>query len=88
MADDLSEGKIYATFERFADLKKWQESMLNQDLFREPSDEEQKDEDWAEQRFSFTVCPIIFLQSLLITFCSSVNIKNSHIYWIPSSKNS
>jgi hypothetical protein len=60
MADDSSEGKFYATFERFADLKKWQESILNQDLFREPSDEEQKDEDWAEQRFSFTVCPILF----------------------------
>lgn len=68
MADDSSEERFYATFERLEDLKKWQESILNQDVFQEPSDEEQKGEDWAEQRFSLTVCPMLSCRSFVNCF--------------------
>ena len=53
--DYPAEEPTYATFERLADLKNWQRSLLSLDLFREPSDEEQTHEAWLEQRFSSTV---------------------------------
>jgi len=55
MEDDASEGKAHATFEGLGDLKKWQESLFSLDLFQEPTEEQQKTEAWAEQKFSSTV---------------------------------
>lgn len=60
MEDEASERIPQVTFERLEDLKKWQESLLNQDLFQEPTDDQQKQEAWAEQKFSATV----YLQNL------------------------
>jgi len=53
--DYPAEEPTYATFERLADLKNWQGTLLSLDLFREPNDEEQTHEAWLEQKFSSTV---------------------------------
>ena len=55
MEDDASEGKAHTTFERLGDLKKWQESLFSLDLFQEPTDDQEKAEAWAEQKYSSMV---------------------------------
>jgi hypothetical protein len=55
MEDDSLEEKAHAKFEHLEDLKKWQKSLFSLDLFQEPTDEQQRMEAWAEQKFSSTV---------------------------------
>ena len=64
MEDDASEGKAHATFERLGDLRKWQESLFSLDLFQEPTDDQEKAEAWAEQKFS----SMVYLQKATLNY--------------------
>lgn len=89
MEEEVTEGKLFATFEKLDEFQSLQQTLLDVNL----NDEADRDQDIKEWNIFRKLCDIVSPTPSIRYLThpqrskSSMNIKNNLISWIPSSNN-
>jgi tubulin-specific chaperone D len=85
MEDEITEGKLFGTFEKYDEFSSLQQALLAVDLAVEPDkDEDLRESDLLRKLSNIVSCPVCSYLVLPFTPClqSSMNTRSNLTFWI------